>query len=158
MKEIVLVIDNVRSAHNVGSMFRTADAAGVTKIYCIGYTPTPLDRFKRPQKDIAKTALGAEQTLPWEHYDHIGDVIQALKHDGVTIVALEQTKNAIDYRTLLHHGDKVALVVGNEVGGISEGTLALCDHHIEIPMRGTKESLNVSVATGIALYALQNEI
>lgn len=137
-------------------MFRTADAAGVTKIYCIGYTPTPFDRFKRPQKDIAKTALGAEQTVLWEHHDHIEDVIQTLKHDGVMIVALEQTKNAINYRALPQEIKKVALVVGNEVGGISEATLSLCDYHIEIPMCGEKESLNVSVATGIALYALRD--
>lgn len=154
MREIVLVIDSVRSAHNVGSMFRTADASGVTKIFCTGYTPDPVDKFARPQKEIAKTALGAERTIPWEHRDQIIEVIQELREKGYTIVALEQDETSIDYREIPQEIDTIALVVGNEVGGITKETRRICDYCIEIPMRGAKESLNVSVATGIALYTL----
>ncbi len=155
MTEIILIIHNVRSAHNVGSMFRTADAAGVSKVYLTGYTPSPIDRFKRPQKEIAKTALGAELTMPWEVHAPIEEVIHALQKNGVFVVALEQDISAVDYRSL-PHTEKVALIVGNEVEGIESETLALCDQIIHIPMHGTKESLNVSVAAGIALFQLRS--
>lgn len=148
------MIDNVRSAHNVGSLFRTSDAAGVSHIYCVGYTPTPFDKFARPQKDIAKTALGAETSLPWTHKDDMQTLVTQLTAEGFSVVALEQSPHALDYRSLPRQIKKIALVVGNEVGGITSETLSLCDYCIEIPMRGQKESLNVSVAAGIALYAL----
>ncbi len=136
-------------------MFRTADAAGVSKVYLTGYTPSPIDRFKRPQKEIAKTALGAELTMPWEVHASIDEVIHALQESGVCVVALEQNPAAIDFRTL-QVTQKMALVVGNEVDGVDADTLALCDHIVHIPMYGTKESLNVSVAAGIALFQLRS--
>lgn len=151
----VLVAHNIRSAHNVGSFFRTADAAGVAKIYLTGYTPAPVDRFKRPRKDVAKTALGAEKTVPWESVVDITELIENLKRAGVRVVALEQDLRAQHYRRYQTH-EKAALIVGNEVEGVPEGVRALCDDIIEIPMNGSKESLNVAVAAGVALFALRD--
>ncbi len=136
-------------------MFRTADAAGVGKVYLTGYTPAPIDKFKRPQKEIAKTALGAEKNIPWESHASIDEVMTQLQQNGVLVVALEQAAQAIDYRTLTSK-KPIALIVGNEVDGISQEILTLCDRVIHIPMHGTKESLNVSVAAGIALFQLRN--
>jgi 23S rRNA (guanosine2251-2'-O)-methyltransferase len=151
-KEIALILHNIRSTHNVGSMFRTADAAGVSKIYLIGYTPTPMDRFNRARKDIAKVALGAEMSLPWEYVADISVLMEKLKEEKYEIIALEQDSSSIDYRKYKTK-NKTALIVGNEVGGISKSILKKCDAIIEIPMKGKKESLNVSVATGIALFS-----
>ena len=148
-----LILHNIRSEENVGSMFRTADAFGVEKIYLTGYTPAPLDRFKRPVAKIAKTALGAELTIAWQKSDDVSTVIALLKAKNVRVVALEQdtrSKPLISYMISVPW----ALVVGNEVGGIDQETLALCDDIVEIKMHGEKESLNVAVAAGIALYAL----
>lgn len=153
MKEIVLVIHNVRSAHNVGSLFRSADGAGVSHIYLSGYTPTPIDRFKRPQKEIAKTALGAEKTTSWEHRKTAGECIKELKRKDFYICALEQSPQSVPYTKKIDH-QKIVLIVGNEVRGISGKTRSLCDIILEIPMRGRKNSLNVSVAGAIALYTL----
>jgi tRNA G18 (ribose-2'-O)-methylase SpoU len=147
-----LILHNIRSAENVGSMFRTADGFGVKKVFLTGYTPAPVDRFKRPVHKIAKTALGAEQTVPWEKVDVVA-AVSTLKQAGVRVVALEQDARAqplVSYRVPVSW----ALVVGNEVTGIEKEVLALCDEIVEIPMLGGKESLNVAVAAGIALYAL----
>lgn len=144
---------DIRSAHNVGSMFRTADGAGVSRVILTGYTPAPVDRFKREQKEITKTALGAEKTMPWVQQE-IGEAIETLKKDGFTVFALEQAENAIDYHGVAGGVQKAALIVGNEVDGVPQDVLAQCDIAIEIPMHGVKESLNVSVAAGIALYEL----
>jgi tRNA G18 (ribose-2'-O)-methylase SpoU len=138
--------------HNVGSIFRTADAAGVSKIYLCGYTPAPLDRFNRPVPDIAKVALGAEKSVPWEQRE-IVELITALKAEGVAVVAVEQAENSIPH-TDFKPKKNVALILGSEVGGISSEILKLCDTVIEIPMHGQKESLNVSVVAGIVLYQL----
>lgn len=154
MKKIALVLHNVRSTHNVGSMFRTADAMGVSKIYLCGYTPDPIDRFERPQKDIAKTALGAEQTVVWEHSSETLLTIRSLKEEGYSVCALEQAPQSISIEEYATQGD-VALVVGSEVEGLSSDVLGVCDTVLEIPMFGSKESLNVSVSAGIALYALR---
>lgn len=137
----------------MGSIFRTADAVGVTKIYLVGYTPDPNDRFGRERNDIAKVALGAEKNIPWEHRDSIEELITELKQEGVEVVALEQHTDSVDYKAYQSEGD-VALVLGNEPDGIVDAVLELCDTIIEIPMHGEKESLNVSVAAGIALYRL----
>jgi len=153
-REIVVLLHNIRSGHNVGSMFRTADAVGVSRIYCSGYTPLPVDQFNRPRKEIVKTALGAEETVPWTAVKNISMHIARLKKQGYTIVGLEQDKRAIDYRAVPQKG-KMVLLVGNEVRGISPQLRNKCDILMEIPMCGKKESLNVSVATGIALYVLQ---
>ncbi len=153
MKRVVAILYDIRSTHNVGSIFRTADAAGVSKIYLTGYTPTPTDRFGRVQKDIAKTALGAEKSVPWEQVKSPSALITRLKKEGFHIVGVEQAKNAIDYRRVRLKAN-TAVVFGNEVTGIPSALLKKCDVLAEIPMRGKKESLNVSVAAGIALFRL----
>lgn len=153
MNRLELILLDVRSSHNVGSIFRTADGAGVNKLWLVGYTPAPLDQFKRVNGEIAKTALGAEKTLLWEKRENIFDLIGELKKAGYQIWALEQNKKSVDYRKVKLAG-KTALIVGNEVGGIEPEVLNLCDKIIEIPMRGEKESLNVAVATGVAVFKL----
>lgn len=147
----VVVLHNVRSAHNVGSIFRTADAAGISHIYLTGYTPLPVDRFKRPNKDIAKTALGAEQFLAWEHAEVPVPLLRRLKKDGWRIIGVEQDSGAVNYRDFVV-GDKTAFVFGNEVRGLSKQLRDACDALVEIPMRGKKESLNVAVSAGIILF------
>ncbi len=152
-KDIRVLLYNIRSAHNVGAMFRTADAIGVTHMYLSGYTPTPLDRFKRPVKEIAKTALGAEKEIAWEYHKDPEEIIASLKEKGFTILGLEQNVRAIDYKTYTAP-EKLLFIVGSEVEGLSLELCALCDVLLEIPMYGKKESLNVSVAFGIALFQL----
>lgn len=154
-QEIILIIHNVRSAYNVGSMFRTAETAGVSKIYLTGYTPQPIDRFGRPRGDITKTALGAEKTIPWEHYTGISQLINNLKKESFFVIALEQSPKAVDYKKA-RPKQKTALIVGNEVRGLSKAILNKCDVVTQIPMKGKKESLNVSVALGIALFRMFN--
>ena len=152
-KEFIAIIHNVRSLHNVGSVFRTADGAGVSKIYLTGYTPSPVDEMGRVRKEIAKTALGAEQNVEWEAVKNISTLIKKLKKEGVQIIALEKTKNAVDFKNFKPKFP-TALIVGNEVRGLSSAILAYADTIISISMRGKKESLNVSVAFGIAAYSI----
>ena len=151
--KVELILHNIRSNHNVGSIFRTADGAGVTKLWLTGYTPAPLDQFKRVNSEIAKTALGAEQSIEWEKRENIITLIKELKNLGYKILALEQSDNSVDYKQVKLEG-KTALIVGNEVGGVEGDVLNLCDQIIEIPVRGSKESLNVAVATGVAVFRL----
>ena len=151
----ILILENIRSTHNVGAMFRTADAVGVTKIFLCGYTPAPIDRFGRVRPDIAKSALGAENTIPWESVESAVDVVTQLKAQQVVTIALEQHVNSVDYKTITPTDD-TAVVVGNEVDGVSQEVLELVDVSAEIPMVGSKESLNVSVATGVLLFRLFN--
>ena len=155
-RHILLLLHNIRSAHNVGAMFRTADAIGIERIYLTGYTPTPLDRFGRPLKEITKTALGAELTIPWETHKKPDSFIAKSKATGVEVIGIEQDKRSIDYKKYQSHNreQRVLIVVGNEVRGMSKGLRDKCDVLIEIPMHGKKESLNVSVAFGIALFRL----
>ncbi len=146
-KEISVILNNIRSRENVGSIFRTADAAGVSKIYLCGITPQP------PHQKISKTALGAETVVPWEHCKQVSRLINKLKKDNMNIVALEKAKNIeniFDYKPEF----PLALILGNEVEGISPAILKKCDKKIAIPMYGRKESLNVAVAFGIAVYNL----
>lgn len=152
MKAISLVLHNVRSAHNVGAIFRTADAMGVSKIYLTGYTPTPIDRFGREVKEIAKTSLGASRYISWEHTT-IQKVRKECREKDIQLVALEQDPRAIAIEKFVPR-QRCALLVGNEVRGVSKQLRDTSDAILEIPMYGTKESLNVSTATGIALYAL----
>ena len=152
--EVAVLLHNIRSTHNVGSIFRTADAAGVSRIYLTGYTPTPSDRFGRVQKDIAKTALGAEKFVPWEHALSPTRLISKLKKEGWNIIGVEQDARARNYRTCKPKR-KTLFVFGNEVDGISKTLLKKCDAIVEIPMRGKKESLNVSVAAGIILFSVR---
>jgi tRNA G18 (ribose-2'-O)-methylase SpoU len=152
-KENIVILHNIRSVENVGAMFRTADAAGVDKIYLTGYTPAPLDRFGRKRGDLAKSALGAEEFVKWEHKKSISVLLTKLKKDGFFIIGLEQDKNSIDYKKVKIK-QKNAFLMGEEVAGISKENLKKCDVIAEIPMRGQKESLNVSVALGIALFRI----
>jgi tRNA G18 (ribose-2'-O)-methylase SpoU len=152
-KEAAVLLHDIRSTHNVGSMFRTADAAGVCKIYISGYTPLPVDKFKRPRKDIAKVALGAEKTVPWEYVADPKALAKKLKKSKWQIVGLEQAPYSVDYKKVKAKSP-LLFIVGNEVEGIEKGMLDLCDVIAEIPMLGEKESLNVSVAFGIALFRM----
>jgi len=144
-----IILDNIRSLHNVGAIFRSADGAGWDKIFLCGYTGCP------PDRRIEKVSLGAEKTVKWESCENITDLVTRLKKDGFFIIALETGKNSADIFQYKNNAKKVALIVGNEVDGINSTVLDLADVRTQIPMRGTKESLNVSVATGIALYALR---
>ena len=158
-REIILIAHDIRSAHNVGAFLRTADGAGVEKVYLTGYTPAPSNKkhFLSPaEKQIRKTALGAEQTTSWEKREDVLLLLAELKTEGFFICALEQDEKSIPYDQELP-SEKIALLVGNEVEGVPQSLLALSDVILEIPMHGSKNSLNVSVATGIALYALQND-
>jgi len=152
-QEVAVLLHNIRSTHNVGSIFRTADALGVTKIYISGITPTPIDRFNRPRKDIAKVALGAEKTISWEYVKEPKSLIRKLKKQKFQIVGLEQAKNSIDYKKVKMKYP-VLFIVGNEVEGIDKKILRLSHIVVEIPMVGKKESLNVSVAFGVALFRI----
>src|SRR3990167_3680420 len=152
--DIRILLHNIRSAHNVGSIFRTADAICVSHIYLSGYAPLPLDRFGRPVKEIAKTALGAEQTIAWEGVKSAVRLINKLKKEGFAIVAIEQDESAIDYKEYQCASEKVLVLVGNEVLGLSPAMKRHADTIVEIPMRGKKESLNVAVAFGVAMYRM----
>ena len=151
--EVFLILHNIRSLYNVGSIFRTADAAGVSKIFLTGYTPSPRDVFGNFRKEISKTALGAEKYMPWQKMSDIGGLTEELNGKKVQIVALEQSEKSIDYRTFRPRFP-IALILGNEVRGISPALLKKCDKIIEIPMRGRKESLNVAVSAGVALFRI----
>ncbi len=146
---VVVVLDNVRSMHNVGSVFRSADAFLTRGIYLCGYTPRP------PHRDIHKTALGATETVHWEYEPEIISLIQRLKSEGYTICAVEQAEGSIPLQELeLKAGLKIALVFGNEVEGVQDPVLELCDLCVEIPQSGMKHSLNISVAAGIVLWEI----
>lgn len=138
----------------MGSIFRTADAAGVTKIILSGYTPVPLDRFGRARKDFNKVSLGAEKTVAWEQTKQIASALKQLKKDGYELVAVEQDKKSVSLFDYRPSHPKIALIFGNEVNGLSNSVLKHADIVVEIPMRGKKESLNVSVAAGVALFTL----
>jgi 23S rRNA (guanosine2251-2'-O)-methyltransferase len=145
--KLVIICHNIRSAWNIGSVFRSADGAGVAKVYLTGYTPAP------PHFGISKTALGAEGFVAWEKFSKIGTVIEKLKKEGYEIVALEQDEKSISLRKYKPQKN-TALLLGNEVRGLSKAILEKCDRIVEIPMFGKKESLNVSVSFGIAAYAI----
>lgn len=161
MRDVVLVIYNVRSAHNVGSLLRTADGLGLKQVVFAGYTPYPEIKgdkrlphiAKRAGEQISKTALGADNSLNLKQFDYIGEALAKLKQGDYFIAALEQAPGSYD---IGHYQppDKLALIVGNEVDGIDEKTLALADACLSIPMKGAKESFNVAVAGAMALYAL----
>lgn len=153
--KLVVIAHDIRSVHNVGSIFRTADAAGVEKIYLCGITPSPLDRFREVRPDFAKVALGAEKYIGWESLKTTASAIRQLKKAGYQIFALEQSKHSMPYyRAILETDSRVAIVVGNEVKGLPPSILKLADRILEIPMMGKKESLNVSVAFGVVVFGL----
>lgn len=157
----VLIIHNVRSAANVGSMFRTADGAGIREIWLTGYTPSPAKLnqkyLTKAEKSLAKSALGAEYFVAWRKSSSISDVIMRLRSTGHCIIGLEQDTQSIPIASL-HENASFALIVGNEVRGLDRRILRQCDVIGEISMYGKKNSLNVAVACGIALYALQGII
>lgn len=143
-----LLVHNIRSLHNVGSIFRTADCFGITDLILSGYTPYP------PDPKLSKTALGADETVSWRRCEDPVDLLKDLKQQHVRICALEQTWNSTPLQDFTPPVQPVCLVIGNEVSGIDPQLLSLCDVSLEIPQFGTKHSFNVSVATGIVLYAL----
>ena len=146
---LVVVLDNVRSMHNVGSVFRSADAFLVEGMWLCGYTPRP------PHRDIHKTALGATETVQWHYAEHTLDAVNALREKGYRVFAIEQVENSIPLHEFSNpDGEKIALVFGNEVTGIDPEVLAKCDGSLEIPQYGMKHSLNISVAAGIVLWEL----
>jgi len=150
-KETVLILSDIRSTHNIGAIFRTADACGVSMVYLVGESASPVDRFGRDRKDIAKTALGAEKTIPWKYFKTITPLLTKLKKENFTILAIEQSEKSIDYKKI-QLKNKTAIILGNEVSGVSKKVLDKCDIIAEIPMLGKKESLNVAVATGVVLF------
>jgi len=154
-----LLLDDIRSVHNVGSIFRTAETLGISRIYCAGTTPTPVDRFGRKRKDFAKVSLGAEDMVAWEYIEKAGESVKRLKKEGFEVIALEQADNSIDYKEVefkTHSNSSnlqmILIILGNEVDGVSPKLLRLADVIAEIPLKGKKESLNVSVAAGVALF------
>lgn len=149
--EYVLVLNDIRSVYNVGALFRTADAVGITRIILSGFSPTPIDRFGRARTDLAKSALGAELLVPWEYTEDLVSVVDKYKADGFHVVGVEQDARSIDYKKITKT-DKMVFILGTETTGMEEVLLSRCDTIVEIPMRGIKESLNVSVAAGIVLY------
>ena len=152
----IVILDNIRSAHNVGSIFRTADAFGITEIYLCGTSPTPIDKFNRPRKDIAKVSLGAEKTVTWRYFVSSLRAVNVLRKKGIKILSIEQSEGSADISDIkMYQNADIALVFGNEVGGVSSKILRVSDKIFEIPMRGKKESLNVSVAFGVVLAQTQ---
>jgi len=146
---ISVILDNVRSAHNVGSAFRTSDAFKVDKIWLCGICSTP------PTAEIHKSALGAEDSVPWEHCEDTMDAVRMLKKDGYTIIGIEQTENSVSLEKFIpEKGGRYALVFGNEVEGVQQHVIDECDFCLEIPQFGTKHSLNVSVSVGVVLWQL----
>lgn len=161
---LVVVLDNIRSMHNVGSVFRTADSFLVEKMYLCGYTPQP------PHRDINKTALGATETVAWEYMATTVEAVQTLQAQGYKVYAIEQAEGAIyldQFDPLANHSStdqglsgapKIAIVMGNEVEGVADEVLDICDGCIEIPQLGSKHSLNISVAAGIIIWAITERI
>lgn len=150
---LIIVLDDIRSLHNIGSVFRTSDAFLVEKIYLCGITATP------PNKEIHKTALGATDTVTWEYAKDVLEVIEQLKSENVAVFAIEQVENAVflnDFK--VEKNNKYALVFGNEVYGVSQKAIEICDGTIEIPQLGTKHSLNISVSAGIVVWDLFQKI
>ncbi len=146
---IIIVLENIRSAYNVGSVFRTADAFLIEAVYIIGYTAQP------PHKEIKKTALGAEEAVEWKYFKTTADAITDLKINGYKIFAVEQTEGSMKLQEVkIIAGEKIAVVFGNEVAGVEQSTIHLCDGCIEIPQLGMKHSLNIATAAGVILWEL----
>jgi tRNA G18 (ribose-2'-O)-methylase SpoU len=150
---IIIILDDIRSLHNIGSVFRTSDAFLVEKIYLCGITATP------PNKEIHKTALGATETVIWEHRDNVLEVISYLKNENILVYAIEQVENSIFLNNFeVEKNKKYALVFGNEVFGVNQQAVEICHGTIEIPQLGTKHSLNIAVSAGIVVWDLFSKI
>lgn len=150
---LIVVLDNVRSLHNVGSVFRSSDAFRVESIYLCGITAVP------PQPEIHKTALGAEETVEWKYFEHTQDAVHELKNDGVEVLAIEQVEGRIMLQDFIPESNKkYAIIFGNEVKGVQQEVVNMCDNCIEIPQFGTKHSLNVSVTAGILIWEFASKM
>ena len=150
---VIVILDNIRSAINVGSVFRSSDAFAIERIILVGFTATP------PSREITKTAIGATSSVDWTHVDDITDTLLQLKKNGYTITSIEQTDSSVSLLDWdIKPNQKLALVMGNEVDGVSDEALALSDVAIEIPQYGTKHSLNVSVCTGVVLWEVSRKL
>lgn len=150
---LIVVLDNVRSLHNVGSVFRSSDAFRVESIYLCGITAVP------PQPEIHKTALGAEETVEWKYFEHTQDAVHELKNDGVEVLAIEQVEGSIMLQDFIPESNKkYAIIFGNEVKGVQQEVVNMCDKCIEIPQFGTKHSLNVSVTAGILIWEFASKM
>jgi len=148
---VIVILDNIRSMNNVGSIFRTCDAFAVEKLYLCGITATP------PNKDITKTALGATESVDWEYAESVEELVVRLKQNNTKVYLVEQTDSSVFLNEFIFPKEKIAIVLGNEVFGVTEALLPLCDGGIEIPQQGTKHSLNVTIAAGIVLWELFKE-
>lgn len=146
---VYVILNSIRSSYNVGSIFRTSDGAMIKKLYLCGYTPHP------PNKDILKTALGSTESVEWEFVEDPKEVVLKLKEEGVKICALEQTSKSKEYYSLSKSDLPLALIIGNEITGVSQDLIDLCDFSIEISQYGIKQSLNVAVAYGISIFELR---
>ncbi|MCH8325159.1 MAG: RNA methyltransferase [Bacteroidetes bacterium] len=146
---IYVVLNSIRSSYNVGSIFRTSDGVMIEKLYLCGYTPYP------PNKQVFKTALGSTESVEWEHVEDVLKLIQKFKSDGIKICALEQTNKSIPYYKIKSNNFPLCLIVGNEITGVSQKLIDLCDFSIDIHQYGIKQSLNVAVAYGIAIFELR---
>jgi tRNA G18 (ribose-2'-O)-methylase SpoU len=150
---VVVVLDNVRSCNNIGSVFRTSDALLIEKVILCGITATP------PNKDIHKTALDAEKSVPWEYFENTTDAVLKLREENFRIFAIEQVENSIMLPNFVpEKNKKLALVFGNEVKGVEQSVVNLCDGAIEIPQYGTKHSFNISVSAGIVLWDIVSKM
>lgn len=152
-RDVRLLLDNIRSVHNVGSIFRTAETLGISRIYCVGATSVPVDRFGGVRKDFIKVSLGAESMVGWEYLLDSRVLVGKLKKERFKVIALEQAPGSKDYKKM-KCGRKTLVILGAEVEGVSKPLLDSADVIAEIPMAGRKESLNVSVAAGVFLYRL----
>jgi tRNA G18 (ribose-2'-O)-methylase SpoU len=146
---VYVILNSIRSSYNVGSIFRTSDGAMITKLFLCGYTPHP------PKKEILKTALGSTESVAWEFVEDAKEVVIKLKSEGVKVCALEQTSNSREHYSIEDSEFPLAVIVGNEVTGVSQELIDLCDFSIEIPQHGIKQSLNVAVAYGISIFELR---
>lgn len=146
---VYIILDSIRSNYNVGSIFRTSDGAMIEKLFLCGYTPHP------PKKEILKTALGSTESVSWEYVKDAKEVIFRLKEQGVKICALEQTSKSFSYYKIESQSFPLCMIIGNEITGVSQNLIDLCDFSVDIPQYGIKQSLNVAVAYGIALFELR---
>jgi 23S rRNA (guanosine2251-2'-O)-methyltransferase len=150
--DLVVVLDNVRSRHNVGSLFRTADSFGVGRMVLCGFTPCP------PHREIEKTALGATDSVPWEHFEDTTTAVERLKTQGYRVVAVEQTVQAVPFTEVIpSEKEKIALVLGNELSGVSDEVVQQCDACVVVPQHGSKHSLNVSVCGGLVIWWMAHQ-
>lgn len=150
---VIIILDDIRSLNNIGSVFRTADAFLIEKIYLCGITATP------PNKEIHKTALGATETVDWEYKENVLEVIQILRDDNVTVLAIEQVEDSVFLNNFkLDKNKKYAFIFGNEVFGVSQNAISICDGTVEIPQLGTKHSLNIAVSAGIVIWDIFNKL